>query len=296
MTPMRNAFPAILSSLLVLVSASARAQSVPIDHETLTILGWNKNCSVALSHLSYPKVGYAIAEDPVRTRLGALTIAPGQERAASDLRIDWDGKFTWKPGEFGQARAALQAEGYDQQGWVETIRPDPVVDARDLPRLITSTDTLQTASTDFPRGFPNRWRLSEIRYSPLDAACGLLIFTDKTAPPGKSFYTYRLLRIGNPAVRKDRALAHVTNGLLLLGNGDRDGALAETSIAAVMAPDYATARYQRAAMLCLGGQEDAAVQELAAAVKLDPSYGVKARDDENFADMRWDPRFKDLTK
>jgi hypothetical protein len=300
MPAMIRAFPAIIRLLpFLLLNPStllAQGRPVPVDRETLTVIGWNKDCSVALAHLGYPAVGAAIADEPVRARLGTLTIPPGKEAAEADARVDWDGARTWQAAAFAEAKAELAGEGYTQKGWKETIRPDPVVNERDLPRLIVSTDTLRTKSTDFPDGYPRRWRLSEIHYSPLSAVCGLLVFTDTAAKPNKPFYTYRLVRIGNPGVRSDRALAHVTNGLLLLQNGDRQGALAETGIAALMAPDYAPARYQRAGMLALGGQPEAAVDELAAAVKLEPNYRAKARDDENFDDIRWMPKFQDLTK
>lgn len=288
----------LLSALVLFAPAVAGAQSgfITVDHEKLAVLGWTKDCSVALSHLGYPAIGAAIADEPIRTRLGALTIAPGSEQARSDLRIDWDGARSWQPSVYAEARSDLKAEGYRQKGWKETLRPDPVVAERDLPRLITTTDTFRSQNADWPDGFPGRWRLSEVYYSPLDASCGLLVFLDTKAAAAKPFYTYRLIRIGNPGIRSDRALAHVTNGLLLLQNGDRDGALAETAIAAEMAPDYAPARYQRASMLALGGQGDAAVDELSAAVALEPNYRVKARHDENFADIRWMPKFQDLTK
>jgi hypothetical protein len=269
---------------------------VPIDHETLTVVGWNKDCSVAVSHLSYPVVGAAIAGDPVITRLGPLTIAPGEEKASADWRVDWDGARSWQQDVYKTARADLASEGYSQPGWQETIRPALVIEDRDLPRLILSTDTFRTTSTDFPKAFPTRWRIARVHYSPQDSACALFVFEDRTARPGKPAFDFRLVRVGNPGIRADRALAHVTNGLLLLERGDRPGALEETLIAVQMAPDSASSHYHYARQLALNGRGDAAMDELASAVALDKTYKRKARDEPDFEDVAWMPRFKDLTR
>jgi hypothetical protein len=284
--------------LLLLLPASARAASreiVPpvIDHETLTIVGWDKNCAVALSHLRYPVLGSAIADEPVKTELGVVRIAPGREHAAVAWRVDWEGKRSWKPGVYAQARADLTVEGFSNPGWPETVRTG-TAEARDLPRLLTTTDTFKTRGEDFPD--PARWRLASVYYSPLDAVCGLLVFEDTKAKPGKPFYQYRLVRINNHSIRTDRALAHDTNAMLLLANGDRVGALAETEIAAKMAPDYSTARYLYARMLSLNGKGERAIDELEAAAALDPLLKTKARHEPDFEDLHWMPRYQDLVK
>lgn len=301
MLPMNRAFSAMLlaSSVLFLplrlraASASKLLVPIPIDRETLTVIGWDRNCAVALSHIRYPVLGAAIADEPVRVELGVVRIAPGQEHATARWRVDWEGKRTWKARVYAAARADLLAEGFEEAGWPETVRPS-VVDARDLPRLLTTTDTFRTRGEDFPD--PRRWRLTEIRYSPLNAVCGLLIFEDQKAPAGKKFYDYRLVRINNPSIRTDRALAHDTNAMLLLANGDRDGALAEAEIAAKLAPEYATARYLHARMLALNGKGDQAIDELEAAAKIDPLLKTKARHEADFEDLHWMPRYQDLVK
>ena len=269
---------------------------VDVDRETLTVLGWNKDCSVAISHLSYPVVGSAISDEPVITKLGTLTIAPGKEKAAADWRIQWEGRRSWQPAEYAESKAELAKQGYTNKGWHEVVRAAPVAPDRDVPRLILTTDTFRTAAAGFPKAFPSRWRMSHVYYSPLDAACALLIFEDKKAVAAHAAYEYRLIRVGNPGIRADRALAHLTNGLLLLERGDRAGALEETQIAVQMAPDDASSRYQYARQLALNGKGDAAMDELAAAVKLEKSYKRKARGEPDFEDLSWIPRFKEITK
>jgi hypothetical protein len=286
---------AILALLLLPARFSGASEmgALEIDHETLTFLGWDKNCAAALAHLRYPVLGTAIADEPVKTEIGVVRVAPGEEHAKTDWRADWEGKRTWRPGVYAQARADLKAEGYTNPGWPETVRVG-TSDARDLVRLLTTTDTFKTRGEDFPD--PTRWRLARVHYSPLKAACGLLIFDDLKAPEGKTFFQYRLVRINNHSIRTDRALAHDTNAMLLLTNGDRVGALEETAIAAKMAPEYATARYLYARMLSLNGKGELAIEELTEAAKIDPLLKTKARHEPDFEDIHWMPRYKDLVK
>lgn len=284
----------LLSSLLRAADSGRLMIPVPVDRETLTVIGWDKNCAVALAHLRYPVLGAAIADEPIRAELGVVRIAPGREHAKTDWRVDWEGKRSWKQHVYAQARADLKAEGFIHPGWPETVRTG-TSDARDLPRLLTTTDTFRTRGEDFPD--PRRWRISQVHYSPLDAACGLIVFEDtKSTDTAKKFYDYRLVRINNHSIRTDRALAHDTNAMLLLANGDREAALAETAIAAKMAPEYATARYLYARMLALNGKGDLAMDELEAAAQLEPLLKTKARHEPDFEDLHWMPRYQDLVK
>jgi hypothetical protein len=248
---------------------------------------------VAVSHLGFPRLGDAIVSEPVRARIGTITIGPGEENARADWRASWDGRQSWDDGVAARIKKELKTQGYSHAGWHETVRPDDVAPERDLPRLIQTTDTFRTASRDLPGGFPDRWRMAQVYYSPVDATCGLLVFHDRAR---RDFFQYRLIRIDNPGIRSDRALAHVTNGLLLLERGDRGGALAEAAIAAEMAPDYSPARYQFGAMLAINGKSRQALDELEAALKLDGAYKKKARSDVNYEDLRWMPRFKELVR
>lgn len=280
----------LLAQLVLGLALGARAQNVDADHETFALLGWNKGCSVAIAHYTFPKIGEAIADEPVVTRIGTLTIEPGEENPRTRWELALDGKMTWDPRKAAAAKQTLAKAGYTLAGYKEIIRAAPVADTRDLPRLLLSTDTYKSKTTqDYPD--PEQYRIAAVYYAPF-ASCGLLLYRDTTQR--KDFYKEMLLRIETPLIRQDRALSHIDNGLLLLDQGDRVSAVAETAIAAQMDPSYAEARYKHAAMLNLDGQTDAAVDELAAAIKLDPALRAKAKDDEDFDSLKGFPRFDDL--
>ncbi len=229
------------------------------------------------------------------TKIGTIDIPPGEEKSAAHWKANWHGAWTWKDKEADAVLKELSAKGL-KPGLFEELRDAPVVDDRDLPRLILTTDTLKISEPFTPPAAP--WRWTKIYYEPVDA-CVFFLY-EKTKPGGKIpkiFYDYRLLRIHNVTARSDRALAHVTNGLLLLEQGDLQGGLEETAIAAALAPDYAPARYHHAALMSLSGVDpEATVDELEAAVKLDAKYGAMARRDKNFKNLRWHPKFQELTR
>lgn len=277
-------------ALLVLLGPPARAQDA--DHETFRVLGWNrKECSVAVAHYAFPRLGDAIADQPIMTRIGRLSLAPGGEEAQETWLEKAAGKNSWDAPAAEEALAALKKSRHVLPGYAETLRWEPVVDKRELPRLLLTTDTFRTGARDWP---PAAYRLAAVHYSPLSSPCGLLLYRHAGLP--KDFFQYRLIRIHNPVIRLDRALAHVTNGKLLLERGDAAGALAETAVAAAMAPEYGLARYHHGTMLALHGKTDPALDELATAVGLDPQYRGKARGDRDWESLRWHPRFKELTR
>lgn len=273
---------------LLLASAAAALTG---DHGSFAVIGWNKQCSVAFEHYIYPKLGEAMAAEPIETRIGTLTIPSEEPRRADErLTLSLTGARSWEADQARRARAKLKKEGWSFPGFVETIRPAPVAARRDLPRLILSTDTFRSPASAWP-GPP--WRASAVYYSPFASECALLVYT---AGVDKLFYKPFLFRIGNPIIRADRALAHVTNGLLLLEKGDEPGALAEETIAATLAPDFGPARYHHAALLAVDGQPEPAIDELAAAIAIDPKHKKEARKDKNFEGLRWHPRFGELTR
>lgn len=282
--------------LLLAVSAgAANIKDVKVEYEKFTALGWGDGCSMAVSHLGYPKLGDAIADEPVMTKIGTVDIAPGEEAQSESWKAAWHGAWSWKPKEAAAALKALSDKGL-KPGLVEELRDAPVVDERDLPRLIQTTDTLHIEASFEPPGPP--WRWTKIYYEPVDA-CVFFQYERSTGSGKtlKTFYDYRLLRIHSVTARQDRALAHVTNGLLLLEQGDLDGGLAETAIAAAMAPGYAPARYHHAALMCLSGADpEATVDELEAAINLDDKYRQVARQDKDFKSIRWHPKFQELTR
>jgi hypothetical protein len=278
----------LLLSLLWLASScvAEKLTIVPIEHETLTVLGWNRACSVAIDLRGYPFLGDASVQDPVMLRVGSITIAPGSESATAQWLVVGDGVYSWDPAEAAAARAALKQKGYTRAGYSETLRPDPVVDDAELREILLTTAAFRSRAKDL---MPAPWRLAEVHYSPVVATCALLAYEKQ------KIIALRLVRVGNPAVRRDRARAHLLNGLRLLEQGDRVGALAETGIAAATAPDYPVALFHHAEQLCVNGQNDAALDQVAAAIKLDASYKRRAADSKDLRDIAWMPRFKALT-
>jgi hypothetical protein len=275
--------------LLLWLAAPARAEKrilVPIERQTLAVIGWNRSCSVAFDIRGYPFLGDASIQDPVQTRVGSLGIAPGSEEARSRVLVSRDGVDSWSANLVRDAYAKLKAEGYTRQGYDESVRPEEIVDDPSLRDILLTTAAFHTRAKDL---LPAPWRLAEVHYTPVVATCALLVYQKDR------IFALRLVRVENPAVRRDRARAHLENGLRLLEPGDRLGALAETGIAAKMTPDWAPALFHHAEQLCVNGQTEAALDELAAAVKADPAYKQKAADSKDFADIAWMPRFKSLT-
>lgn len=276
-----------MSALLLLLALAAPARPQAVVRETLELLGWNKACSVAVSHLGYPAVGDAIADEPVMTRIGALTIAPGEESARPEWLCSWEGRRSWDAEEAADARAALAKRGYALPGFTERLRP-PVAPERDLPRLILSTDSFRTQS---PGPFPgDGWRLDRVYYSPLASTCGLLVW--RKDGEKKDFFKLLLLRVGNPAIRFDRAVSRVTNARLLQEKGALPEGLQDAADAAAMAPEHSDTRYHHAALLHLSGKIEASVDELAEAVKIDKRLARRARGDKDFRGLSWHPRFR----
>lgn len=276
--------------LLWLLAAPAAAQEA--DRESLRILGWSRrDCAVAIAHHAFPKLGDAIADHPIMTRIGALSIPSDAEEAQASWKEEARGKQSWDAYAAQRALEDLKKAGYVLRGASETLRWEPVAPERDIPRLLLTTDTFRTAASDWP---PPDFRFAAVHYSPLNSPCALLVYRRVETP--KDFFQYRLIRVRNPTIRLDRALAHVTNGRLLLEKGDAAGGLAETAIAAAMAPEYALARYHHGGMLALHGKTGPALGELAAAVRLDPDYARKAREDLDWESLLWHPRFKELTR
>lgn len=280
----------IFLALASLALAQGKAPPVEVDHETFYLLGWNKGCSVAIAHYAYPKIGDAIADEPVMTRIGTWTIEPGKENAVANWAFEAEGRRTYDPEAARKAKAELAKKGYTMSGYKEIVRGDPVVDKRDLPRLILSTETFKTRS-EGPFPDPKRFRPASIYYNTV-ATCALIVYRE--LGQRKDFYKELLIRVETPHIRRDRAIAHITNGLLLLEQGERTGAVAESAIAARLAPEYSEARYKHAALLNLDGQTDAAVDELTAALQLEPALRERAASDADFESLRGFPRFDQL--
>lgn len=278
--------------LLFLAGLLPPAPARAVDHETLAVLGWKYGaCAVALKHFGYPAPGAGMGEDPIMVRVGALSIPPGRAAAKPQWIIASDGPYAYYASDVKAALSKLAAAGYSRAGFIETVRPDPVAPQPGLEALLRSTAALSATA---PGGWPDRWdyRLAEIFYSPL-SDCALVVYRLKNTR--KDIFHYVLTRTANARVRAARARAHVENGMLLLNDGEIDAALAETAIAARLAPESAPARYHHAMLLCLTGSLPEALEELEAALKLDRKLKVSAREERNFETLFKDRRFKKLT-
>ena len=279
-----------LALLALLSPAPVRAQAV--WNETFELLGWNKQCSVAIGHFGFPKIGQAIADEPLMTRMGTLTIPAQEQESAAQWLLELDGRGSWDAPAATAARASLKKAGYTRAGFIETVRDAPVAPERDLPRLLMTTDTFKAAGEGFPP--PPPWKLARVHYAPFSSACALFLY--HKGPAYQRFYKTFLLRIGNPTIRFDRADAHVTNALLLFEKGRLTEAIEEAQIAAALAPERSLPRYTYGELLALDGELDLALVELAAAIKINPDNKRKARKDKDWDALKRDRRFKELTR
>lgn len=279
---------------LLLLASSLHATDIAykdVDAEKLDILGWGDGCSVAVEHYGYPPPGPFLEDDPIMARIGVMSMAPGAAKETDQWMISLHGNTAWRKKEADKVLEFLNKKGYTKPGVVEEIGLNPVVDQRDLPRLLNTTDSLKATPG---RAWPDKnWRWTEIVYEPL-STCALFIY--ELRGTGKPLYNYLLVRIGSNSARADRALAHLTNALLLLDKGDLNSALSESEIAARLEPDNASMRYHHAALMTLSGIVEPAVDELEAAIKLDSKYRARARKDKDLDDLRWHPRFKEITR
>lgn len=286
---MRTLVLALVSSALFSLASAQNMDDVRIDHETWRVIGWNDACGVAFEHLYYPRLGDAIASEPISTRVGTAAIPTGREKYSARWTLEADGRLSWDERAVARAEDELQKAGYVRAGFPETIQDAPVGAQPLLAETLQSTATL---SARVRNGWPEaEWRWAGGSYSPL-GTCALLSFEKRDAP---RHYRLFLLRVYNPRARRDRAYAHASNARLLFNAGNLAVASPEAETAARLAPELPIARYEHAAMLALTGRQDEAVDELAAAVKLEPKYRDRARGDADFADLRSRQDFQETT-
>lgn len=282
-------------ALTVLLAAAPRAAAqnldeVTIAHEDWKVLGWNDACGVAYSVLSYPQLGQALANEPITTRVGTLTIAPDKEKAVGRWTLEADGALSWDERAYAKAARDLKKGGFSRKGFPEIVRDGPIGDQPLLAATILSTGTLKPRLTS---GWPGpEWRWAGADYNPL-ATCALLAYESRA---NRKHYRFLLVRVYEPRVRQDRAYAHATNARLLFNAGNLDEAVPEAETAALLAPELPIARYEHAAMMALTGRQNEAVVELGEAVKLDHTYAAKARGDMDFRDIRKRDDFLDATR
>ncbi|MDE2142172.1 MAG: hypothetical protein KGJ84_07165 [Elusimicrobia bacterium] len=285
---------ALLAGFLALSPPHAAAQDdaeFAVDHQDWHLVGWNDECGAAFTVLSYPKIGDAIAGDPISTRVGTMVIPVGREEPNLTWTLEADGPLSFSQKDLDKAEKDLRAGGFSRAGFPEIIQDAPVADQPLLADAILSTATLHPRVN---KGWPaaKDWRWAAAEYNPL-GTCALLVYENREQ---RKHYSFILLRVYNPGARRQRAYAHASNARLQFNTGNLDIGAAEAATAARLDPGLPIARYEHAAMLALTGRTDQAVDELKAAVKLDEKYREKARDDEDFSDLRRRDDFRALTR
>ena len=117
-------------ALLLLLSAPARALN--IEREEFKIIGWTDACSVAVERYAYPKLGEAIHEEPITTRLGTLTIELKSPIVITRWVREADGANTYDRFAIDHVRKKLRKAGYDRPGFTEVIFNDLAVAERQI--------------------------------------------------------------------------------------------------------------------------------------------------------------------
>jgi hypothetical protein len=276
------------ASLLLTLALPLLAQDASIEREDFTILGWNDACSVAVRHQAFPKKGVAVHGDPLSTKLGTVTVAPGDQA----MKVRWfheaAGLNTYDPGVIANVERALRKLGYTRKGYPEAVRPNPSLEQPGLAETILSTRTLNLRPGLAWPGAGWRWAAAD--YSKL-GTCAVLVFESASQP---TRYAWVLARVYNPRVRLERSRAHAANARLLFGAGELEDAVAEAGTAAGLAPESPLARYIHAGLLSLSGRTDESVAELKAVFDLDPKRAAAAKSDPDFDNVRDRRDFKDL--
>ena len=86
------------------------------------------------------------------------------------------------------------------------------------------------------------------------------------------------------------------HGVVLLNDGDIEGALKILEVAAKQAPKDDRIMYVRALALGISGDEEAATEQLQAAIKANETNRVYAHNDPDFEPLHGNPRFQELTE
>ena len=97
-----------------------------------------------------------------------------------------------------------------------------------------------------------------------------------------------------PAPTAKSAEDHYTQGVTLMNLGRWDEAREHLDRARKAAPKADHIVYAMAALDCLTGEADSAMQNLKVAIQLRPENRYHARNDEDFAFLQEDPRFTEL--
>jgi tetratricopeptide (TPR) repeat protein len=84
------------------------------------------------------------------------------------------------------------------------------------------------------------------------------------------------------------------HGVVLLNDGDIEGALKILGVAAKQAPTDDRIMYVRALALGISGDEEAATEQLQAAIKANETNRVYAHNDPDFEPLHGNPRFQEM--
>lgn len=84
------------------------------------------------------------------------------------------------------------------------------------------------------------------------------------------------------------------HGVVLLNDGDIEGALKILGVAAKQAPKDDRIMYVRALALGISGDEEAATEQLQAAIKANETNRIYAHNDPDFAPLHGNPRFQEM--
>jgi tetratricopeptide (TPR) repeat protein len=98
----------------------------------------------------------------------------------------------------------------------------------------------------------------------------------------------------SPAAVPKSAEEHYTQGVALMNLGRWDEAREHLDRARKAAPKADHVVYAMAALDCLTGEADSAMQNLKAAIQMRPENRYHARNDQDFAFLQEDPRFTEL--
>jgi tetratricopeptide (TPR) repeat protein len=102
----------------------------------------------------------------------------------------------------------------------------------------------------------------------------------------------RIARLPNSAAKSPED--HYSQGVALMNLGRWDEARDHLDRARKAAPKADHIVYAMAALDCLTGESDSAMQNLKVAIQLRPENRYHARNDEDFAFLQEDPRFTEL--
>jgi tetratricopeptide (TPR) repeat protein len=102
----------------------------------------------------------------------------------------------------------------------------------------------------------------------------------------------RISRMPAPSLRS--ADDHYQHGVAMMNHGRWDEAREHLGRARKLAPKSDFIVYAMAALDCLTGEAEAAMQNLKLAIELRPENRYHARNDEDFAFLQEDPRFTEL--